>query len=101
MVEGPTVLEVAPARVVETAPVQVGVETARQKQVLWFDPNWREFHKLWSIRLSAIVMLLSAAEMAVPAFITWVPPRLFALLCLVIVGAAWVARLMNQRSTNL
>ena len=91
MVEGPTVLEVAPARVVETAPVQVGVETARQKQVLWFDPNWREFHKLWSIRLSAIVMLLSAAEMAVPAFIT----------CLVIVGAAWVARLMNQRSTNL
>jgi hypothetical protein len=97
----PIVLEVAPARVVQTAPTQVGVETPRQKRALWFDPNWRDFHKLWSMRLAGIVMLLSAAEMAVPAFITWLPPRLFALLCLVIVAALGVTRLLNQSSTDL
>jgi hypothetical protein len=97
----PPVLEVAPARVVQTEPTQIGVETARQKSVLWFDPNWRDFHKLWSLRLAGLVMLLSAAEMAVPAFITWIPPRLFALLCLLIVGALGITRLMNQKGTDL
>jgi hypothetical protein len=95
------VLEVAPARVVQTAPTQIGVETARQKRTLWFDPNWRDFHKLWSMRLAGLVMFLSAAEMAIPAFITWIPPRLFALLCFVIVGAVGIARLMNQKDTDL
>lgn len=97
----PIVLEVAPARVVQTDPTQIGVETARQKAVLWFDPNWRDFHKLWSLRLAFLVMLLSAAELAVPAFVNWVPPRMFALLCLVIVCALGITRLMNQKGTDL
>ena len=67
----------------------------------WFDPQWRDFHKLWSMRLAGLVMFLSAAEMAVPAFITWIPPRLFALLCFLIVGALGIARLINQRNTDL
>ena len=97
----PVVLEVAPARVVQTAPTQVGVETPHQKATLWFDPNWRDFHKLWSMRLAALVMFLSAAEMSVPAFISWIPPRLFALLCFLIVGALGIARLINQKNTDL
>jgi hypothetical protein len=97
----PIVLEVAPARVVQTDPTQIGQETPRQKRVLWLNPNWRDFHKLWSLRLAGLVMLLSAAEMAVPAFISWIPPRLFALLCFVIVAALGVTRLLNQKSTDL
>jgi hypothetical protein len=103
MVDAPveTVIEVAPARVVQVEPTQIGVQTPRQKRTLWFDPNWRDFHKLWSLRLAGLVMLLSAAEMAIPAFITWMPPRVFALSCLVIVGALGVTRLLNQSSTDL
>lgn len=94
-------LEIAPARVVQTAPTQIGVETPRQKRVLWFDPNWRDFHKLWSMRVAFAIMLLTSAEMAVPAFINWLPPRLFALICFVLVLTLGATRLLNQSSTDL
>lgn len=98
---GSVTLEVAPARVVQTAPTQVGVETPRQKATLWVDPNWRDFHKLWSMRVAFVLMLLTAGEMAIPAFISWIPPRLFALICFVLVVSAGVLRLLNQSSTDL
>ena len=95
------VLEVAPARVVQTSPTQIGVETPRQKATLWFDPNWRDFHKLWSMRIAFGIMGLTAAEMAVPAFINWLPPRLFALICFLLVFALGITRLLNQSKTDL
>jgi hypothetical protein len=97
----PTVLEVAPARVVQTAPTQVGVETPRQKQELWFDPNWRDFHKLWSMRTQFVLMGFTAAYMIVPAFINWLPPRLFSLVVVVLIFVGGVFRLMNQKDVDL
>ena len=67
----------------------------------WFDPQWRDFHKLWSMRLAFLIMLFSAAEMALPAFINWFPPRLFALICFALVFALGLARLVNQDNTDL
>jgi hypothetical protein len=97
----PVVTEIAPARVVQTAPTQIGAETPRQKQALWFDPNWRDFHKLWSMRVQIIILALVAAEMAIPAFMSWMPPRLFAILVGVLVIGGGIFRLLNQSSTNL
>ena len=53
------------------------------------------------MRFAFLIMLLTGAEMAVPAFINWVPPRLFALMCFVIVLALGIARLVNQKNTDL
>lgn len=67
----------------------------------WFDPQWRDFHKLWSMRIAFLIMIFSASEMAVPAFINWLPPRLFALLCFTLVIGLGIARLVNQKNTSL
>jgi hypothetical protein len=97
----PVVLEVAPARIVQTDPTQVGKETPRQQATLWFDPNWRDFHKLWSMRVQFILMGFTAAYMAVPAFISWLPPRLFALIVVVMIFSGGIFRLMNQKGVDL
>ena len=97
----PVVLEVAPARVVQTDPTQIGRETPRQRTALWFDPNWRDFHKLWSMRVQFILMAFTAAYMIVPAFITWLPPRMFALVVVVLIFSGGIFRLMNQKGVDL
>jgi hypothetical protein len=97
----PVVLEVAPARVVQTDPTQVGKETPRQQAALWFDPNWRDFHKLWSMRTQFALMGFTAAYMIVPAFMLWLPPRLFALIVIFVVFVGGILRLMNQKGVDL
>ncbi len=97
----PVVLEVAPARVVQTDPTQIGAETPRQKRELWFDPNWRDFHKLWSMRTQFVILAISAAYMILPAFMAWMPPRLFAASVIVLVFGGGIFRLMNQKGVDL
>src|ERR1035437_66710 len=97
----PQVLEVAPARVVQTDPTQIGKETPRQQATLWFDPNWRDFHKLWSMRTQFVLMGLTAAYMVVPAFINWLPPRMFAAIVILLVFGGGIFRLMNQKGVDL
>lgn len=67
----------------------------------WLDPNWRDFHKLWSMRVNFVLMGITAAYMIVPAFISWMPPRLFALVVIVLVFGGGLFRLLNQSSTEL
>ena len=97
----PPVLEVAPSRVVQTDPTQVGRETPRQRAQLWFDPNWRDFHKLWSMRVNFLLMGITAAYMALPAFMSWLPPRIFAVLVIILVFGGGLFRLMNQKGVDL
>jgi hypothetical protein len=97
----PVVLEVAPARVVQTDPTQIGKETPHQQATLWFDPNWRDFHKLWSMRTQFVLMGFTASYMIIPAFINWLPPRLFALVVVGFVFTGGVFRLMNQKGVDL
>jgi hypothetical protein len=86
---------------VQTEPTQVGKETPRQQATLWFDPNWKQFHKLWSMRAHFVILALAAAEMAIPAFMSWMPPRLFAMVVGVLVIGGGVFRLMNQKDVTL
>ncbi len=97
----PQKFEIAPARIVQVEPTQIGAQTPAQKQALWFDPNWRDFHKLWSMRIQFVLLGLVAAEMALPAFMTWMPPRVFALACGLLVIGGGVLRLMNQKDVTL
>lgn len=71
--------------------------------------NWREFHKLWSVRLNLIGTAIMTAFMAWPslALDLWLmmpsevkdflPPRLVPLLALAFFLAATVARLIKQK----
>ena len=71
------------------------------KRQPWLDPQWRDFHKLWSMRVQFVLMGFTAAYMIVPAFMSWMPPRLFALLVIFIVFVGGILRLLNQSSTEL
>jgi hypothetical protein len=64
-------------------------------------PNWRDVaKKAWSMRLMALAGLLSGAEVALPYLdgLLPIPPGVFAVLTLITVGAAFVARLVVQQS---
>lgn len=66
-------------------------------------PHWRRVLKrAWSIRLMALAFLFSALEIVLPAFdgVLPIPPRLFALLSGLVVGAAFVSRLVAQSSLS-
>lgn len=52
--------------------------------------------KAWSIRLMVLASLLSGAEVILPQFTDVVPPTVFAILSFVVVGGAFVARLVAQ-----
>ena len=61
-------------------------------------PTWRkEFHKLWSIRLSVLSAGFGAAECALPYFdfLNIPPGRMAAIACFVALGSA-IARLVDQ-----
>ena len=82
-----------------TAPVTPAATPATAER--WFDPNWRDFHKLWSMRVQFVLMGFTAAYMIVPAFMAWMPPRLFAVVVLFIVFVGGIFRLMNQKGVDL
>lgn len=52
--------------------------------------------KAWSIRLALLSATLSAAEVALPFFGDFVPPRTMAVLALITAAGAAVARLVAQ-----
>lgn len=65
--------------------------------------NWRDVLRYaWSVRLMVLAAILSGAEVAMPYLDGYVdiPPRLFALLSGLTVSAAFIARIVAQRSIN-
>lgn len=65
--------------------------------------NWRDVLRYaWSVRLMVLAAALSGAEVAMPYLDGYVdiPPRLFALLSGLTVSAAFIARIVAQRSIN-
>ncbi|MCF1740714.1 DUF7940 domain-containing protein [Paradevosia shaoguanensis] len=64
-------------------------------------PDWkRVLRHAWSIRLILLAGLLSGLEVAQPlvADILPIPPLTFAILAMMVTAAAFVARLMAQKS---
>lgn len=62
------------------------------------DRQWRTIlRRAWSIRLMALAVLLSVAEVVLPIFQDYVPLGWFALLTALVVAAAMVARIMAQQ----
>lgn len=63
--------------------------------------DWkRVVRKAWSIRLLLLAGVLSAAEVALPFFGDTLPRGWFAALSALSVGAAFVARLVAQKSMS-
>lgn len=65
--------------------------------------DWKRIlQRAWSIRLMVLAAILSGAEVAMPYLDGYVdiPPRLFALLSGLTVSAAFIARIVAQRSIN-
>lgn len=59
--------------------------------------NWNEvLKKAWSIRLALLSAVFSAAEVALPFFTDFVPPRTMALLAALTAAAATIARIVAQ-----
>lgn len=62
------------------------------------DSEWKEIlKKAWSIRLMIGAAILSGVEVALPFFSESIPRGVFAALSFVVVGAAFVARLVAQK----
>lgn len=60
--------------------------------------NWREIlRKAWSIRLMLLAGLLTGCEVILPLFIDAMPRNVFAILSLLAVSGAFVARLVAQK----
>lgn len=65
-------------------------------------PNWRDiFRKAWSIRLGVLAGLFSGAEVILPLFMDAMPRNVFALLSMLSVLGAVVARLVAQPKADL
>ena len=62
----------------------------------WLDPNWRDWHKLWSMRITIFGWGLSGLFMLWPSLAYSVDPRLFAAGCFILCAAIGIARLKNQ-----
>ena len=52
--------------------------------------------KAWSVRLSLLSAVFSAAEVALPFFTDFIPPRTMAMLAVVTAGGAAIARVIAQ-----
>lgn len=60
-------------------------------------PEWqRILKKAWSIRLTVLAGLFSAAEVSLPLFVDVLPKHLFVVLAFVAIVGAAVARLVAQ-----
>lgn len=53
--------------------------------------------KAWSIRLMILAGLLSGAEVALPFFVTVIPPGSFAIASAVVTAGALIARVLVQK----
>lgn len=61
-------------------------------------PDWKHIlRRAWSVRLMVLAGLLSAVEVALPFFENSIPRGLFAAVSGLVVGAAFVARLIAQK----
>lgn len=64
-----------------------------------FRPDWRlVLQRAWSIRLLLLAGVLSGLEVALQFIDLPLPPGVFAVLMTVIVGAAFIARLVAQEN---
>lgn len=63
--------------------------------------NWRDVLRYaWSVRFIALAALLSGIEVALPLFSYSFPRGVFAALSLVTTAAAFIARLIAQKTVN-
>lgn len=63
-----------------------------------FIPDWKKvLRRAWSIRLMLLAGLLSGCEVVLPLFVDAIPRNLFAVLSMLTVMGAMVARLVAQR----
>lgn len=61
--------------------------------------NWKQIAtKAWSMRLMLLAGLLSGAEVAMPYFVSVIPPGSFAIASAVVTAAAMVARVVVQKN---
>ena len=62
-------------------------------------PEWKSIlRKAWSIRLMILAGLLSGAEVVLPLFADAIPRGLFAGLSILVIGGAFVSRIVAQRN---
>lgn len=54
------------------------------------------FLKAWSVRLSLLAALLSAAEVSLPFFAPWMPEHVMAILAVLVGAGAAIARIVAQ-----
>jgi hypothetical protein len=60
--------------------------------------NWREIlRKAWSIRLMLLAGLLTGCEVILPLFTDTMPRNVFAVLSMLAVSGAFVARIVAQK----
>lgn len=60
--------------------------------------DWKHvLRKAWSIRLTILAGLLSAAEVILPLFVDTLPRGIFSILTLIAVAGAFIARLTAQK----
>lgn len=60
--------------------------------------NWKDIlRRAWSIRLMLLAGLLSGCEVVLPLFVDAIPRNLFAVLSMLTVTGAMVARLVAQK----
>jgi hypothetical protein len=60
--------------------------------------DWKEvLRKAWSIRLIVLAGALSGAEVILPLFVDAFPRGLFAVLSMLVVTGAFIARLVAQK----
>ena len=63
-----------------------------------FIHDWKKvLRRAWSIRLMLLAGLLSGCEVVLPLFVDAIPRNLFAVLSMLTVTGAMVARLVAQR----
>ncbi len=63
--------------------------------------NWPEIlRRAWSIRLMVVAGLLSGIEVVLPLFADCCPRGLFAVLSMLTIAGAFVARLVAQRGLS-
>lgn len=64
-------------------------------------PDWREIlRKAWSIRLMILAGLLSGLEAIIPFFVDALPRGVFAVLSVLTISGAFVARLVAQKGLH-
>lgn len=60
------------------------------------DPDWRLWHRMWSVRIALLTTVLNGLYGAWPAFMEYVPPFEYAMINVTLAIAVFVARLTNQ-----